>query len=312
VILGSGIGGLLELEEQHVRLIEKGPGKVSAFTIPKLMLNAGAGNVSIQFGARGPNTAVATACASATNAMADALACIRRNETDIMFTGGSEAALTPLGLAAFCAMHALSTRNDEPHRGSRPFDKNRDGFVMGEGAGIVIFEELEHAKKRGARIYAEVLGTGATADAGHITQPGENGEGAARAMQAAIRDAGLRPEQIQYINAHGTSTPLGDIAETRAIKRVFGEHARRLVISSTKSSMGHLLGASGGVEIIATVLAMHHGLVPPTINLEEPDPECDLDYVPLTARPMHIDYAMSNSFGFGGHNACIVVGRFRG
>lgn len=312
VIIGSGIGGLQELEEQHIRLLEKGPSKVSAFTIPKLMLNAAAGNVSIQFGAKGPNTAVATACASATNAMADALATIRRDEADIMFTGGSEAALCPLGLSAFCAMHALSTRNDAPEKASRPFEKNRDGFVMGEGAGIVIFEELEHAKKRGARIYAEVLGTGTTGDAGHITQPGEDGEGAARAMRTAIAAAQLNPEQIQYVNAHGTSTPLGDIAETRAIKRVFGDFARKLAISSTKSATGHLLGASGGIEVIATVMAIYAGIAPPTLNLDEPDPECDLDYIPLTAREMRINYAMSNSFGFGGHNACIVVSRFNG
>lgn len=312
VIIGSGIGGLRELEEQHVRLLEKGPSKVSAFTIPKLMLNAAAGNVSIQFGAQGPSTSVATACASATNAMADALAVLRLNEADIMFTGGTEAALTPLGLSAFCAMHALSTRNDEPHRASRPFDKDRDGFVMGEGAGILIFEELEHAKKRGAKIYCEVLGTGTTADAGHITQPGEDGAGAARAMAKSLEASGLRPEQIQYINAHGTSTPLGDIAETRAIKRVFGDFAKKIPISSTKSATGHLLGASGGIELVATVLAMQAGIAPPTINIDNQDPECDLDYIPLKAREIQIDYAMSNSFGFGGHNACIVVGRYKG
>ncbi len=312
VIIGSGIGGLTELEEQHVRLLNKGPGKVSAFTIPKLMLNAASANISIQFGARGPSTAVATACASATNAMGDAWMAIRRGETDVMFTGGSEAALTPLGMAAFCAMHALSTRNDAPERASRPFDKGRDGFVMGEGAGVLLFEELEHARRRGARIYAEVLGFGMSGDASHITQPGEDGAGAAAAMRDCLNSAGLAPDQIDYINAHGTSTPLGDVAETRAVKQVFGDHARRLAISSTKSCVGHLLGASGGVELIATVLAMRDGIAPPTINLDEPDPECDLDYVPNQARPMKIERAMSNSFGFGGHNACIAVGRFAG
>jgi len=310
--IGSGIGGIQELEEQHVRLLHKGPGKVSAFTIPKLMLNAGSANISIYFNARGPNTAVATACASATNAMGDALWAIRRGEADVMFTGGSEAALTPLGLAAFCAMHALSTRNDEPERASRPFDRGRDGFVMGEGAGILIFEELEHARRRGARILAEVLGFGMSGDASHITQPGEDGAGAAVAVQRALQDAGLSPDAVDYINAHGTSTPLGDIAETRAIKRVFGEHARNLAISSTKSAIGHLLGASGGVEMVATVLAIQNGIAPPTINLDDPDPECDLDYVPNRARDMRIRVAMSNSFGFGGHNACIAVGAFRG
>jgi len=312
VIIGSGIGGLTELEEQHLRLLNKGPGKVSAFTIPKLMINAGSGNISILFGARGPSTAVSTACASATNAMGDAFLTIRRNEADVMFTGGSEAALTPLGMSAFCAMHALSRRNDEPTRASRPFDRQRDGFVMGEGAGILIFEELEHARRRGATIHAEVLGFGVSGDAFHITQPEETGEGASEAMQKAIDDARIPPERVTYINAHGTSTPLGDVAETRAVKRVFGEHARRLAISSTKSSIGHLLGASGGVEMIATTLAIERGVVPPTINLDEPDPECDLDYVPNQAREMRIDCAMNNSFGFGGHNASIVIGRFSG
>lgn len=312
VIIGSGIGGLMELEEQHVRLLNKGPSKVSAFTIPKLMLNAASANVSILFGARGPSTAVATACASATNAMGDAWMAIRRGDADVMITGGSEAALTPLGLSAFCAMHALSTRNDTPEKASRPFDRNRDGFVMGEGAGILVFEELEHAQKRGARIYAEVLGFGMSGDASHITQPVEDGAGAAVAMRSCIASAGLNPDQIDYVNAHGTSTPLGDVAETRAIKKVFADFARRLAISSTKSAIGHLLGASGGVELIATVLAIRDGVVPPTINLDEPDPECDLDYVPNQARPMPVRYAMSNSFGFGGHNACMIVGAFRG
>jgi 3-oxoacyl-[acyl-carrier-protein] synthase II len=310
VVIGSGIGGLTELEEQHVRLRDKGPSKVSAFTIPKLMVNAGAGNISIYFGTRGLNTAVATACASATNAMGDAMRCIQRNECDIMFTGGSEAALTPLGLSSFCAMKALSTRNDEPERASRPFDKDRDGFIMGEGAGILIFEELEHAKARGAKIFAEVIGFGASGDSYHIAAPEPEGRGACLAMQRAIADAGIKPEEIDYINAHGTSTSLGDIGETKAIKKVFGTHAYKLAVSSTKSQIGHLLGASGGVELATSVLAIRDQILPPTINLENPDPECDLDYVPNKSRPGKIKVAMSNSFGFGGHNASILVRKF--
>jgi 3-oxoacyl-[acyl-carrier-protein] synthase II len=312
VIIGSGIGGIAELEEQHIRLLNKGPSKVSAFTIPKLMINAASGNISILFGARGPNTAVATACASATNAMGDAWMAIRHGDADVMFTGGSEAAVTPIGLSAFCAMHALSTRNDEPERASRPFDQGRDGFVMGEGAGVLVFEELEHARVRGARIHAEVVGFGMSGDATHITQPDEEGIGAAGAIEDALKDAGISPDEVDYINAHGTSTTLGDIAETRAVKRVFGEHAYRLCISSTKSAVGHLLGASGGVEAVATIQAMQHDLVPPTINLDEPDPECDLDYAPNTAQDRKVACAMSNSFGFGGHNASIVFRRFQG
>ncbi len=311
VIIGSGIGGLMELEEQHVRLLEKGASKVSAFTIPKLMVNAASGNISIMYGARGPNTAVATACASATNAMGDAYMTIRRGDAEIMFTGGSEAALTPLGLAAFSAMRALSTRNDEPTRASRPFDRDRDGFIMGEGAGILIFEELEHARRRNADIIAEVLGFGMSGDAYDIVHPETDGAGPAEAMQLALQDAGISPTDVSYINAHGTSTPAGDPAETRAIKRVFGEHAYKIPVSSTKSSIGHLLGASGGVEMAATVKAIQAGVAPPTINLDNPDPECDLDYVPHEPREMGIDVAMNNSFGFGGHNACILVGRVR-
>jgi len=310
VIIGSGIGGLTELEEQHVRLLEKGPSKVSAFTIPKLMVNAASGNVSLLYGARGINTSVATACASANNAMGDALRAIQRGDADIMFTGGTEAALTPLGVGSFCAMKALSTRNDEPGRASRPFDKDRDGFIMAEGAGMLIFEELEHAKSRGAKIYAEVLGFGASADSFHLTAPEPDGKGAALAMHRAIKDAGIRPEDVDYINAHGTSTPLGDIGETRAIKTVFGEHAYNLAISSTKSQVGHLLGGSGGVELIATVLGMEHDMLPPTVNLDHRDPECDLDYVPHRARAARVRVAMSNSFGFGGHNACLVIARY--
>ncbi|MCP4248751.1 MAG: beta-ketoacyl-ACP synthase II [bacterium] len=310
VILGSGIGGLKELEDQHNRLRDKGPSKVSAFTIPKLMVNAASGNVSIKHGTLGPSTAVATACASATNAMGDALHLIRHGRVEVVITGGSEAALTPLGLSAFAAMKALSQRNDDPPRASRPFDRDRDGFVMGEGAGVLIFEELEHARKRGAEILAEVVGFGTTADAEHITQPSETGRGAAQAMALALADAGLNPDQIDYINAHGTSTPLGDAAETLAIKTVFGPAAENTAISSTKSAIGHLLGASGGVELIATVMGLRHSTAPPTINLDHPGKDCDLDYVPRTARDLRIDRAMSNSFGFGGHNASIIVARF--
>ncbi len=310
VIIGSGIGGIYELETQHVRLLEKGPSKISAFTIPKLMVNAASGNISIHFGLRGPSSAVATACASATNAMGDALRAIQRGDADVVLTGGSEAAVTSISVGAFNAMHALSTRNDDPQRASRPFDRDRDGFVIAEGAGVLVFEELEHAHRRGARIYAEVLGYGMSADGGHITQPDENGAPASRAMQNCLQDAQLAPDAVDYINAHGTSTPLGDIAETKAIKNVFGDYARRLVVSSTKSATGHLLGASGGIELVASVMAIHHRTVPPTINLENPDPECDLDYVPNEARDLHIRRAMSNSFGFGGHNACILVSEF--
>ncbi len=309
VIIGSGIGGILELQEQHVRLRDKGPSKVSAFTIPKLMVNAASGNISIHFGIRGPSSAVSTACASATNAMGDALRCIQRGEADVIFTGGSEAAVVEISVAAFSAMHALSTRNDAPEKSSRPFDKDRDGFVIGEGAGILVFEEYEHARRRGARIHAEVLGFGMSADGGHITQPDETGTCAGKAMLSCLQDAGVNLESIDYINAHGTSTPLGDVAETKAIKQVFGDHARKLVVSSTKSATGHLLGASGGIELIASVKAILHRVIPPTVNLDNPDPECDLDYVPNQPRDRQIRVAMSNSFGFGGHNACIMVGQ---
>ncbi len=310
VIIGSGIGGLLEIEDQYARLLTKGPSKVSAFTVPKLMANAASACISIAYNARGPNTAVVTACASSSHSMGDALAVIQRDEADIMITGGSEAALTPLGLAAFSAMKALSTRNDNPQAASRPFDKGRDGFVMGEGAGILIIEEVSHAKRRGAKIYAELLSVGSSGDAGHITQPAADGHGAVDAMRMALNLGGLNPSDVDYINAHGTSTPLGDIAETVAIKQVFGEHAKKLAISSTKSSIGHLLGASGGVELIATIMGMQHNVLPPTINLDEPDPQCDLDYVPNTPRDRKINVAMSNSFGFGGHNAAVCVKTF--
>ena len=310
VIVGSGIGGLLEIEQQHRRLLNKGPSKVSAFTIPKLMANAAGGNISIMFNAQGPCTTVVTACASASHAMGDALTTIQRDEADVIFTGGAEAAVTPLGIAAFAAMKALSLRNDEPQRASRPFDRDRDGFVMGEGAGMLIVEELGHAKKRGAKIYAELSGVGASGDAGHITQPDENGQGAFDAMKKALCHAKLNPQDVHYINAHGTGTPLGDIAETVAIKRLFGDHAFKLSVSSTKSAIGHLLGASGGVEMVAVVMAINHNIAPPTINLDNPDPRCDLDYVPNQAKDMKIDVALSNSFGFGGHNACVCVRRF--
>lgn len=311
VIIGSGVGGLKELEDQSRRLMEKGPDKVSAFTIPKLMANAATGNVSIIFNAQGPCTAVVTACASATHAMGDALAVIRRGDADVMLTGGAEAAITRLGMAAFASMKALSTRNHEPQRASRPFDRDRDGFVMGEGAGVFVFEEYEHARRRGATIHAEVLGFGMSADAYHLAQPDEQGRGAAAAMRKAVQDAGLSADQVDYINAHGTSTPLGDLAETFAIKSVFGDHAKRLRVSSTKSSIGHLLGASGGVELVASVLTLKHGVISPTINLENPSEGCDLDYVPLQPRETRVDVAISNSFGFGGANACLVVGKLR-
>jgi 3-oxoacyl-[acyl-carrier-protein] synthase II len=309
VILGTGIGGLLELEDQHKRLLEKGPDRVSAFTIPKLMANASPAHISIAFGLQGVNVAIATACASAGNAMTDAFNAIRHGYADVIVTGGSEAALTPLGLAAFAAMKALSTRNDDPAGASRPFDKGRDGFVLSEGAGVLIFEEYEHARRRGAEILCEVLGCGATGDACDMVQPDPEGKGARRAMLAAIGDAGIGPEEIDYINAHGTSTPLGDVAETKAIKQVFGSAARKIPVSSTKSAHGHTLGASGGLEAIACIKAMQHNTVPPTINLHEPDPECDLDYVPNTARDAHVRTAMNNSFGFGGHNSCVIFRR---
>jgi len=311
VILGSGIGGLKEIEDQVARLLAKGPKRVSPLTIPKLMLNAAGGNISIRYGMRGPNYTVTTACASATNALGDALKTIQYDDADIMVTGGTEAAITPMGLSAFTNMRALSRRNDDPIHASRPFDVNRDGFVLSEGAGIVVFEELEHAKARGAKIYGEVLGFGASGDAGHITQPDEEGIGAARAMSQALEDAGVNPEDVDYINAHGTSTPLGDIAETQAIKRVYGDHAYKLSVSSTKSQLGHSLGASGGIEMIASFLSIRDNVIAPTINLDEPDPKCDLDYTPNVLRERKITTVMSNSFGFGGHNASAIFGEYR-
>ena len=311
VILGSGIGGLHEIEVQHTRLLEKGPDKVSAFTIPKLMINAASGQMSIEYGLRGPNAAVATACASATNAIGDALKTIQYDDADVMVTGGTEAAVTPMGIGGFGAMRALSERNDDPARASRPFDADRDGFVLAEGAGLLVLEELEHAKARGARIYAEILGYGASADAGHITQPDREGIGAAKAMLSALEDGALNTSDVGYINAHGTSTVLGDEAETKAIKSVFREHAYKLSISSTKSQLGHLLGASGGVEMVLTMMALRDGVIPPTINYETPDPHCDLDYTPNQARQRKFSVAMSNSFGFGGHNGSLLCGYLR-
>lgn len=310
VIFGSGIGGLSELEQQHGRLMEKGPSKVSAFTIPKLMVNAASGNISIMLGAKGNCIAISSACASATHAMGEAYRHIRGGLADVVITGGSEAALTPLALSAFAAMKALSPRNDDPARASRPFDRDRDGFVLAEGAGALIFEEMDHAMARGAKILGEVVGFGSTSDADHITQPREDGVTAAHAMRLAIQDAGVAPSAVDYINAHGTSTPLGDLAETLAIRSVFGDSADSLVVSSTKGAIGHSLGASGGIELIATLRTIQSGIVPPTVNLEHPGEGCDLDYCPKQARDRKVDVAISNSFGFGGHNACIVVKRF--
>jgi len=313
VLIGSGIGGLEELEVQHEKMLARGPGRVSPFTVPKLMVNAASGNVGILWRLRGPNSAVATACASAANAIGDAYRLIQRGAVDVMLAGGSEAALTRLGLASFCALKALSTRNDEPERASRPFDKDRDGFVLGEGAGVIVLEELEFALRRGANIRAELVGYGMTCDAFHITAPDPAGEGAAEAMRQAMAEAAVAPDQVDYINAHGTSTELNDISETRAIKAVFGKHAYNgLLISSTKSAVGHLLGASGGVEIIATVRTIETGWVHPTQNLEEPEDECDLDYCALEKRRKPVRFALSNSLGFGGHNVVLVVKAFEG
>lgn len=309
VVIGSGIGGLWEFEAQEERLLHKGIDKVSPFTIPKLMVNSASGHVSSLYGIKGPNFAVATACASAANSIGSAMRAIQYGDADVMVTGASEAALTPIGLAGFQNMRALSFRSEAPQQASRPFDVDRDGFVLSEGAGVVVIEELEHAKQRNARIYAELKGYGASGDAGHITQPDEEGRGAARAMAMALQDAELAADSVQYINAHGTSTPLGDKAETRAMKRVFGEHAKRLAISSTKSQLGHTLGASGGIELVVCALTMARGVIAPTINLDTPDPDCDLDYTPRFARDAKVDVAMSNSFGFGGHNASLILVR---
>lgn len=308
-IIGSGVGGIEEFAAGHQKLLEKGPSRISPFLVPKLMCNAGSGNVSIYYGIKGPNSAVATACASAAHAIGEAAECIRHDAADIMLTGGSEAALTPLGLACFIALKALSKRNDSPELASRPFDEDRDGFILSEGAGIIVLEDYEHARARGAKIYAELLGFGQSADGTHITAPDEQGRGAAHAMDAALKDAGVDTTSIDYINAHGTSTQLGDLAETRALKRLFKEQAKKVAISSTKSMTGHLLGASGGIEAIITAKTIETGHIPPTINLQNPSQECDLDYVPNTAREARVKYAMSNSFGFGGHNVCLIMGK---
>ena len=309
VIIGSGIGGLNEIEEQHAKLFDRGPSRVSPFMIPKLMVNAATGNISVQFGLKGPSSAVATACASASNAIGDAFRLIQHNVADVLVAGGSEAAITPMGLSGFARMGALSTRNDSPETASRPFDRDRDGFVLSEGAGVVVLEEYEHAKKRGAPILGEVLGYGVSSDGSHMTAPDPEGAGAGMSMRLALKDAKLGVGDIGYINAHGTSTPLGDKAETNAVKRVFEAESKRVCASSTKSQLGHLLGASGGVEFVVSLLTLIHQLVPPTINLETPDPDCDLDYVPNKARELRLSRVMSNSFGFGGHNACLIVGR---
>ena len=307
VLIGSGVGGMTSIEEQHLIFLEKGPRRLSPFFIPMLIINMASGMVAMNYGFKGPNSAVSTACSTGTHAIGDAYRIVERDEADIILAGGTEAALTPIGFGGFCAMRALTkSRNDDPERASRPFDRTRDGFVMSEGAGVVLLEELEHARNRGAGILGEIVGYGMSADAYHMTAPAPDGDGALRSMRAALRSARIAPEEVSYINAHGTSTPLNDKLETEAVKSLFGGHARKLAVSSTKSHMGHLLGASGGVEAIATLLACKSGVVPPTINYEEPDPECDLDYVPNTAREMNVEYAMSNSFGFGGTNATLV------
>jgi 3-oxoacyl-[acyl-carrier-protein] synthase II len=312
VFIGSGIGGLQTVSEQCKVLLERGPDRLSAFMIPMLILNMGSGLFSMYHKLRGPNFATCSACATSNHALGEAWRTIKMGDAQVIFAGGAEATIVPVGIGGFCAMKALSTRNDDPRHASRPFDKERDGFVMGEGAGVLVLEELEHAKKRGARIYCEVVGYGNTADANHVTAPSPGGEGAARCMKKALRHAGLNPEAVSYINAHGTSTPQGDIAETLAIKTVFGAHARTLTVSSTKGATGHMLGAAGAVEMIVCTKAIQTGIVPPTINYEVPDPDCDLDYAPNTARQMTVNAVLNNSFGFGGHNASILAKKFVG
>ena len=309
VIIGSGIGGLPLIEQMHHKLIERGPARISPFFIPGLIVNLATGQISIRFNARGPSSAPATACATGAHAVGDAFKIIQRDEADVMFAGGSEAVVTPLAVGGFAAMRALSTRNDEPERASRPWDKERDGFVMGEGSGVLILEEREHAIARGATIYCELVGYGMTSDAYHITSPSEDGEGMVRVMRRALKDAKLEPNDIQYINAHGTSTPVGDRIETRAIKAVFGDNANRIAVSSTKSMTGHLLGAAGGLESAISAMVVKTGILPPTINYENPDPECDLDYVPNKARQAEVTNVLSNSFGFGGTNATLVFAK---
>jgi len=309
VNIGSGIGGLPMIEETHKTLLADGPRKISPFFIPSAIINMIAGHLSIQFGLQGPNLAMVTACTTGTHAIGESARIIERGEADVMIAGGAESSVCPLGIGGFSAARALSTRNDDPAGASRPWDKDRDGFVLAEGAGVLVLEEYEHARARNARIYCELIGYGKGADAYHMTAPTEDGSGAARCMNAALRDAGINPDEVDYINAHGTSTPLGDVAETRAIKASFGDHARKLMVSSTKSMTGHLLGAAGGVEAVFTALSIARGAVPPTINLHEPDPECDLDYVPNTARDARIEIALSNSFGFGGTNGTLIFRR---
>jgi 3-oxoacyl-[acyl-carrier-protein] synthase II len=311
VVVGSGIGGLHAIEHYHSVFLEKGPRRISPFFIPMLVINLASGQISIKFGAKGPNSAVATACATGSHSIGDAYKIIQRGDADAMIAGGTEAVITPLGIGGFNAMRALSTRNDEPEKASRPFDVDRDGFVMGEGAGVIILESLEIAMDRGAKIYAEVAGYGMTADAYHITVPAPNGEGAARCMEMTLKDGSVNPSEVDYINAHGTSTKYGDEIETNAIKTVFGEHAYKVAISSTKSMMGHLLGAAGGVEAAIVILSIYNDIIPPTINLDKPDPECDLDYVPYKSRKMTVNYALTNSFGFGGTNACLLFKKFK-
>lgn len=310
VLIGSGIGGIQTIEEQKEILLAKGPRRISPFLIPKLIINMASGMVSMRYGFRGPNTSVVTACATGNHAIGDAMRLIQRNDADAMIAGGTEAAVTPLGYGGFANMKALSTRNDSPETASRPFDLDRDGFVMGEGAGVVVLEELEHAKKRGAQILAEIVGYGMTADAYHMTMPEPEGKGASDAIRLSLADAKLQPEDIGYVNAHGTSTPYNDKFETQAIKNVFGDHAKKLAVSSTKSMTGHLLGASGAIEFVAVTKALQNGVLPPTINYNTPDPECDLDYIPNEAREQSVDAAISNSFGFGGHNAVLTVKKF--
>ncbi len=310
VLVGSGIGGLPAIEYYHKRLLEKGPKRISPFFIPMVIINLASGQIAIRFGVKGPNSAVATACATGSHAIGDAFKIIQRGDADAMIAGGTEAVISPLGIGGFCAMKALSTRNEEPQKASRPFDLHRDGFVMGEGAGIVILEELGFAMRRGAKIHAEIIGYGLTGDAYHITTPCPDGDGAVRCMQTAIQDAGISPAEVNYINAHGTSTKFNDEFETMAIKKVFGEQAYSIPVNSTKSMTGHLLGAAGGIETIISILTIERGIIPPTINYEYPDPECDLDYVPNKARKATVDIVLSNSFGFGGTNACLLLKRY--
>ena len=312
VHVGSGIGGFSTIEREHSALLRGGPKRISPFFIPSSIINLAAGQLSIRFGAKGPNTATCTACSSGSHAIGDSFRIIARGEADAMLCGGSEAAITPMSVGGFASMRALSTRNEEPEKACRPFDRDRDGFVIGEGAGILVLEEMQRAERRGATIYAEIVGYGMSGDAYHITQPSGDGQGACQVMNNAVQDAGIRPEQVDYINAHGTSTPFNDRLETKAIKLAFGQHAYRMLVSSTKSMTGHLLGAAGGLEGAISVLALHHQTVPPTINYEYPDPECDLDYVPNQARKQPLEYALSNSFGFGGTNATLLFRRYQG